>query len=85
MEPVTMAFIFFLGVGLGGEINNTNQDVLLLNKQLNKLEGTVLRLAGSHASVSARTKTNDEVQKKQIENLQDDVKFLDKKINTLHP
>ena len=85
MEQVTMAFIFFMGVGLGSEINNTNEDVLLLNKQLNKLETTVLRLAGSHASVSARTKTNDEVQKKQIENLQDDVKFLDKKINTLHP
>lgn len=85
MEPVTMAFIFFMGVGLGSEINNTNDDVSMLTKQLNKLEETVLRLAGSHASVSARTKTNDEVQKKQIENLQNEVDYLDKKINTLHP
>lgn len=85
MEPVTMAFIFFMGVGLGSEINNTNDDVSMLTKQLNKLEETVLRLAGSHASVSARTKTNDEAQEKQLQNLQGKVDYLDEKIDTLHP
>ena len=85
MEPITMAFIFFLGVGLGSEINNTNDDVSTLTKQVNKLEETFLRLAGSHASVSARTKTNDEVQEKQIQNLQDKVDYLDNKIRILNP
>ena len=69
MEPVTMAFIFFLGVGLGSEINNTNEDVNLLTKQVNKLEETVFRLAGSHASLSAREKVNDDLQKRQIDHL----------------
>ena len=69
MEPVTMAFIFFLGVGLGSEINNTNEDVNLLTKQLNKLEETVFRLAGSHAGLSAREKVNDDLQKRQIDYL----------------
>ena len=69
MEPITFAFIFVLGVGLGTEINTTNEDVNLLTKQLNRLEETVFRLAGSHASLSAREKVNDDLQKKQIEYL----------------
>ena len=69
MEPITFAFIFILGVGLGTEIDNTNEDVNLLTKQLNRLEETVFRLAGSHASLSAREKVNDDLQKKQIEYL----------------
>ena len=78
MEPVTMAFIFFMGVGLGSEINNTNEDVNLLTEQVDRLEGMVLRLAGSHAAVSARTKTNDENHEKRLN-------YLDEKINALHP
>ena len=69
MEPITFAFIFILGVGLGTEIDNTNEDVNLLTKQLNKLEETVFRLAGSHASLSAREKVNDDLQRKKIEYL----------------
>ena len=69
MEPITFAFIFILGVGFGSELETTNGELNVLERQVNKLEETVFRLAGSHASLSAREKVNDDLQKKQIEYL----------------
>jgi len=67
MEPVTIAFLFIIGVVMGEE--NRAQDAVIESQsaQLELAIDRLNRLAVSHSAVAAREITNHEMQKREID------------------
>ena len=84
MEPVTLIFIVLLSAGIGAEVTKTDDKVTILEQKVQDLESITMKLAGSHASLAARNKIDDETQSRQINDLYDEVDYLNRKVEIYH-
>lgn len=65
MELVALIF----GIALLNENAENEKEIVNLNSEISQIQADFLTLAGSHAAVSARDKSNHESQQDQIDDL----------------
>ena len=83
MDPISLWLV--LAAGMWVFDNDEQQNTIIENQQaqIEQMDKMLLRLTGSHAATSARDLTNDDELKKQIERLENEINYLDDKIDIM--
>lgn len=69
-----LVIVFIIGVAVGDMDHKQQLEIDTLKEQVVGLKDSFLRLAGSHSALSAREKVNDDLQKRRIEGIMDELR-----------